>query len=208
MFKEIFSFLETGGVLMIPIILGSIISLAIFIERLLYLRVKNIASDKIFNDLLPLVKEDKISEALTLVKHNNDEILSRILISVFTKWDRSKDFLKELAEEKGKKEINKMERSIGVISVIAMISPLLGLLGTVTGMISVFKEFVQNQHDPSFMSSGISQALVTTAAGLIVAIPAVLGSKYLLSKSDSLVLELEEKLFELIESKNEYQEKK
>ena len=201
MFQEVIEIFKMGGVLMIPIILGSVISLAIFFERFLYLRVKNISSDKLFNKLIDLVKTDKISEASVLVK-NNEEVLSRILRSVFDNWKRDNEFLKELAQEKGKKEIYQMERSIGIISVIAMISPLLGLLGTVTGMISVFKEFVQNQSDPSFMSSGISQALITTATGLIVAIPAIIGSRYLLSKSDLLILDLEEKLFQIISYNN------
>jgi biopolymer transport protein ExbB len=121
---------------------------------------------------------------------------------------KSKSDIKEIIEEKGKRETAKMERFISVISVVAVISPLLGLLGTVSGMIVVFRQFVYSQQDPTFMSDGISKALITTATGLIVAIPSLLATKYLYSKIDNLILDLEDKLFNLIELKDEFKEKR
>ena len=192
---------------MIPIIIGSVVSLAVFMERLVFLRKKNIVSDKLYGSIYDLIKEGKLSEAKTLVSHENNQslaILSRIILD---NWDKDKKNIREIIEEKGKKEVKKMESFISVISVIAVISPLLGLLGTVSGMIVVFRQFMYSQQDPAFMSDGISKALITTAAGLIVAIPSLLGAKYLQSRIDNLTLDLEDKLFDLTELKDEFENK-
>ena len=203
MLTSAYNFLEQGGIIIIPIILGSVISFAIFLERMIFLKEKNIASDKLYNELHDLIKEDKISEAQTLTKHDDKQALSIIMNKVLQNWHKDKQNLRDIADEKGKKEVKKMENYISIISIIAVISPLMGLLGTVTGMITVFKQFIYSQQDPTFMSDGISKALITTAAGLIVAIPALLGSKYLYSRIDNLILDLEDKLFNLIELKDE-----
>lgn len=203
MIKELYEFISQGGVLMIPIILGSVISLAIFLERLIFLREKNIVSEKLYDDLYDLIKENKLSEAKTLVKHENRQSLSILVNILLNNWHKDKQNLRDIADEKGKREVKKMENYISIISIIAVISPLMGLLGTVSGMITVFRQFIYSQQDPTFMSDGISKALITTAAGLIVAIPALLGSKYLYSRIDNLVLDLEDKLFNIIELKDE-----
>jgi len=204
--NDAYNFLEQGGIIIIPIILGSVISFAIFLERIFFLKEENIASQKLYNELYDLIEEDKISEAQTLAKHNDKQALSIIMNKVLQSWHKDKQNLRDIADEKGKKEVKKMENYISIISIIAVISPLMGLLGTVTGMITVFKQFIYSQQDPTFMSDGISKALITTAAGLIVAIPALLGSKYLYSRIDNLILDLEDKLFNLIELKDESKE--
>ena len=206
MLNDAYNFLEQGGIIIIPIILGSVISFAIFLERIFFLKEENIASQKLYNELYDLIEEDKISEAQTLAKHNDKQALSIIMNKVLQSWHKDKQNLRDIADEKGKKEVKKMENYISIISIIAVISPLMGLLGTVTGMITVFKQFIYSQQDPTFMSDGISKALITTAAGLIVAIPALLGSKYLYSRIDNLILDLEDKLFNLIELKDESKE--
>lgn len=203
MFEKLYNYMEQGGIIMIPIMVSSLISLTFFIERLVYLRKKNVIPLNLMDDIIKLVKEKKISEALTLVTHNKNHAVSRLTKIVLENWNKPKNSLKEIVEEKGKKEIALLEKYIGIIGIVATIAPLMGLLGTVSGMMSIFSQYVYSNQDPTFMSAGISEALITTIAGLIVAIPAVIMNKYLLSKVDDLKLDLEHYFFELTELKDE-----
>ncbi|MBN2693238.1 MotA/TolQ/ExbB proton channel family protein [bacterium] len=199
LFKSLFDYLSQGGLLMIPILLSSVIALGIFLERFWFLRRINIIPDKVVSDLLALLKEKKLSEAETLAKHHNNYLIARLFLEVINSWSYKKDRIKERLDESGKQEVALMERYIGGISVVATIAPLMGLLGTVSGMISVFQQFVYSQQDPSFMSEGISKALITTAAGMVVAIPSILMHRYLLSRAERIRLEIEKAIFEAIE---------
>lgn len=203
MFDTLYNFLAQGGILMIPILTASVIALTFFLERLIYLRRSKINPKKLSKDLYRLISEGKCSEALALAEHNDQYPLSRLMVPVLQNWSRSKSSLKELLEELGKREVMAMERYIGVIGVIATISPLMGLLGTVSGMITVFQQFIYSQSDPAFMSGGISKALITTASGLVVAIPALIASRYLFSRVDDLRLDLEHDLYRYLELKDE-----
>ncbi|MBN2527362.1 MAG: MotA/TolQ/ExbB proton channel family protein [Deltaproteobacteria bacterium] len=193
--KEAFEFLKTGGIVMIPIALGSVIALAIFLERMWSLRRSRIVPNGLIQSVLDLVKEKEFTKARDLCLTSNSPA-GRILQSGIDARRAQRHDIKERFEETGKQEVAKMERFIEAMGTTASVEPLLGLLGTVTGMIGVFKKVVSTASsgavDPGQLAGGIWQALITTAAGLSVAIIAFVGYRYLQSKSQRRVLEMEE----------------
>ncbi len=199
-----------GGLVMIPIILFSIIALAIFMERLWSLQIYKIVPPQFIERIKQLVQGRKISEALVLCQDNPSSI-ARVYYSAIKAINRKRNDIKITVEEVGRQEGAGLERFLGMLSTIASISPLLGLLGTVIGMISVFKKITtEGVGDPRILANGIWEALITTAAGLIVAIPAYIAFRYLQSKCHRLLLKMEEEaisLIELIKDSHELQPK-
>ena len=193
--KEAFEFLKNGGVVMIPIALGSVIALAIFLERMWSLRKSRIVPADLIQSVLELVKSKDFKKARDLCLTSNSPA-GRILQAGLDAREAKRQDVKERFEETGRQEVARMERFIEAMGTTASVEPLLGLLGTVTGMIGVFKKVVKTADtgavDPGQLAGGISQALITTAAGLSVAIIAYVGYRYLQSKSQRRVLEMEE----------------
>ncbi len=194
-----FEFLLRGGPVMIPIGLASIIALAVFIERLWYLRGSRVLPREARIELLEVSRPGRWSEAVTLCR-KSDSPMSRVLEVGFLHQGGSRERLKTLMEEVGLREAAELERYSGVVGIVAAIAPLLGLLGTVLGMILTF-EVIQDQGlgVVSSLAGGISQALITTFAGLSVGIPALIGHRFLLARVDELVLGLEEVALEVLE---------
>lgn len=181
-----------GGPLMYPILACSVLALAIFLERLwTYFQVgKGIHG--LVRDVEGLVLKDRIDEALIVCQRSGTP-LARILIAALRNAGKPREQLKVAVEEVGAREAAPLERYLGLLGTIASISPLLGLLGTVFGMIEAFNVIALQGHGtPATLGGGISQALITTAAGLAVAIPILLAHKYLSSRSDRMLLEMEE----------------
>jgi biopolymer transport protein ExbB len=184
--------LARGGPLMVPILLGSVTAVAVFLERLHALRRSRVVPKALGVRVREAVRAGDLAAARALCK---DEVgaAARVMEAVLAAAGRDPRFVRERAEEVGRREAAGLERYVGVLGVVAAISPLLGLLGTVTGMISVFQKVVtEGVGDPRLLASGIWEALVTTAAGLTVAIPAYLAWRFLLARVRDLVLELEE----------------
>lgn len=181
-----------GGPLMYPILFCSIIGWAIFMERFFaYFQIKRdlVAVQRRIGKL---VQEDKIDEALELCVHRKSP-LARILQVVLKNRGQSRAHLKGLAEEVGVREAVALQRYLGLLGTIANVAPLLGLLGTVLGMINAFNVIAaQGVGTPATLGGGISEALITTAAGLTVAVPMLLVHRYLAARSERLTLELEE----------------
>ncbi len=191
--------LSKGGIVMVPIGLAALLALTLFFERIYSLQRRRVIPDRLVRHLKSLLEEEKISEAKALCEQHKSAF-SGIILAALEHAGKSRERLKVVMEEVGKSAMSDLERYINALGTIAGVSPLLGLLGTVTGMIRVFQEVTTaGVGDPRLLASGIWEAMMTTAAGLIVAIPALIAYRYLLSRVDRLALELEEISLELIE---------
>jgi biopolymer transport protein ExbB len=177
---------------MIPIVLSSVVALAAFFERLWALRRERVVPQAFCVELIELVRQERFADALTLCR-KKDSSIARILEVAIESRGSSRSDLKEKVEEVGRRESAELERYIPVIGTISTLGPLLGLLGTVLGMIKTFEGIESGgMGQMNFVAGGIGVALITTFSGLLVAIPAVIAHQYLLSRVDRLIVDLEE----------------
>lgn len=184
-------YLVAGGPVMIPIGLCSVIALATFIERLWSVRRDRVAPAAFAMELLELVRQKRYNDALTLCR-TRQIAAARVIEVALEVRGQPRAVIKERLEEVGRREAAEMERYVPILGTIASIAPLLGLLGTVGGMILTFQVIQEKGTDVAHLAGGISQALLTTFAGLSVGIPAVVANRYLLARVDTLLLEMEE----------------
>jgi biopolymer transport protein ExbB len=193
---EIYGFLAKGGLMMIPIALGSVIALAIFLERVWALRRPAIIPDGYVDRLVELVRRGHTGEALATCRGSSGVPVARIAVRLLEDPAIDPEDARASAEEAGKREASSLYRFVEALGTIASIEPLMGLLGTVFGMIRVFQQVVyssgQGAVDPGKLANGIWMALLTTAAGLLVAIPTYIAYKYLAGRAERLTMELEE----------------
>ena len=194
-----------GGPFIVPIILCSVIALGIFLERLWILRRRHIIPSDFIRHIEDLLKKQKIADAIFLCQSDGSSI-AKIFLAGLKNTGRGMWLVKEAIEERGGREALILEKHVGILSTIANLTPLLGLLGTVSGMIKTFNVIsVQGVGDPAPLAGGIAEALITTATGLCVAIPTLVCHRILKDKAESLVFEMEEnsiKIIEIIESYN------
>jgi biopolymer transport protein ExbB len=177
---------------MAVIFVFSLVGLAAFFERLFALRRGRVVPESVRIELLELVRQGRLADAITACR-KDDGPLGRVVEVIVSHAGQPRADIKELAEEVGRRESADLERFTGVVGIVASVAPLLGLLGTVWGMIQTFDVIQANgMGDIGRMAGGISTALVTTFGGLSVGIPALMGHRYLLSRVDELTLELEE----------------
>lgn len=194
----VIGFLIKGGIVMVPIVLCSIVAASIVIERLINLRHKKVVRGDVLARAEGLLRDKKIAEATTLCKRHQSA-MTRVLLAALLNYDKDKNEIKEIIEEAGRQEIPHLEKYLTILGTIAYISPLLGLLGTVTGMIRAFTVIsMVGVGQPADLAGGISEALITTAAGLSVAIPVLVLHSYFSNKSDRLVLELEKNALKML----------
>ncbi len=194
-----FEIFQKGGPLMYPILLCSVLALAIFFERLWSFFRMNRGSGELVKEVEDLVRKHRIDEAIVVCQRLGTP-LARILIGALRAKGGGREQIKTIVEEIGAREATIFERYLGLLGTIATISPLLGLLGTVLGMIRAFTVIAtQGMGTPATLGGGISEALITTAAGLSVAIPTILLHKYLTSRLDRLILEMEENSMRLVD---------
>ncbi len=189
-----------GGIVMWPIMACSVMALAIAIERFLVLRRATIDTREFMDQMRTVLRQNRIQEAIE-VCNETEAPVARIMKAGILKHGRSKEDIREAIEDAGHLEIPRLERYLPAMATIAQVTPLLGLLGTVAGMIKAFAQ-IQNkagQVNPSDLAEGISNALVTTAAGLTVAIPAYVIYNYFVTRVDNMVLEMEISSSELVE---------
>ena len=192
--------IQAGGPVMWPIILCSVGAAAIILERLWTLQEKRVIPRELTNKVWKLVETRTLTERhIEVLEHNSP--LGRVLAAGLANRDKGRDLMKEVIEDTGRHVVHELERFLNSLGTIAAITPLLGLLGTVTGMISAFEAITtQGVGDARVLSGGIGEALITTAAGLIVAIPSLIGYRYLRGKVDMLVVEMEKEAIKLVQS--------
>ena len=192
--------LSKGGVIMWPIMFCSFIALAIAIERFWSLRRMTIDTREFMDVIRTALRQNRVQEALTICDET-DAPMSRIVKSGILKYNRTKEDIREAIEDAGQLEVPRLERYLSALGTCANVAPLLGLLGTVQGMIRAFAaiETKQGQVNPSDLAAGIANALLTTFAGLMVAIPTLVVYNYFLSRVDSMVVEMEIGSSELVD---------
>ena len=191
--RNLWETFSRGGPLMYPILLCSLLGLAFTIERLVALRQNAVAPRKLAESAIAAVQEGGASPALELCEDRSSS-LARVLFSGLSLVASPKEEVVAAMQEAGERELWSLDRLAKPLSIIAGVSPLLGLLGTVWGMILAFDVVAQKgaQGDPKQLANGIATALLTTLAGLMVAIPCYVLYHYFRGKSDRMIIEVEE----------------
>jgi len=197
-----FEMIQKGGAIMYPIILCSIIAFGIILERLYYFRKIRIDAVSFMDNIEGTLKRNKIAESVKICEDTEGPIAA-IVKAGLVKHDRSRQEIREAIEDAGHQEVSRLEGHIKILATIAHISPLLGLLGTVVGMAKVFqviqmKTIALNPVGTGDLAGGVWQALLTTALGLIVAIPAIVAYHYLAAKVQDFILDMERSATELV----------
>ncbi|MES9871437.1 MAG: MotA/TolQ/ExbB proton channel family protein [Sedimenticola sp.] len=194
-----FELVKAGGWLMLPIIACSIVALAIVIERLWALRRERVAPENLVAQIWQMHRKDNLTNAHVLTVQEGSA-LGRILAAGLMNRQHSREIMKESIEEVGRQVVHELERYLNTLGTIASITPLLGLLGTVIGMIKVFSVITTaGVGNPTVLAGGISEALITTAAGLSVAIPSLMFHRYFSGRVEQLVVVMEEQALKMVE---------
>jgi biopolymer transport protein ExbB len=189
-----------GGWMMVLILLCSVVVLAICIERLYILNPRKIAPPHLLATVWKQLKAGEM-DAARLKNLKQSSPLGRILAAGLANAYHGRDVMKESIQEAAAHVIHDLERYLNTLGTIAAVAPLLGLLGTVIGMIKVFAEIMaQGTGNASALAGGISEALITTAAGLTVAIPALVMHRYFIGRIDGIVVELEQETIKLVDA--------
>jgi biopolymer transport protein ExbB len=190
---------QSGGWLMVPILLCSIVAAAICVERLWTLQRSRIVPKNLVAQIWSAVKTEEL-DAQKLRELRTSSPLGQVLAAGVANAKRGREVMKEAMEESASQVSHDMERYLTSLGIIASISPLLGLLGTVVGMIKVFTALMlEGAGNANVLAGGISQALITTAAGLSVAIPALMFHRFFLRRIDELVVTMEQEAGKLVE---------
>lgn len=191
--------MKAGGWLMVPILLCSVVALAIIIERFWTLQRKRIAPSGLVLEVWQLARQGRIDrERLRTLRDGSP--LGRILAAGLVNLRHDREVMKESIEDTGRHVVHELQRFLNTLGTIAAIAPLLGLLGTVIGMIKVFAVITtEGVGDPGVLAGGISEALITTAAGLSVAIPSLMFYRYFRGRVDELVITMEQEAIKLVE---------
>ncbi|MBX9607958.1 MAG: MotA/TolQ/ExbB proton channel family protein [Gammaproteobacteria bacterium] len=189
-----------GGLVMVPLLACSVVALAIIIERFWTLQRKRIVPDNLVAQVWQWAQSGALDERRVQALRSGSP-LGRVLAAGILHRDADRQLMKESIEEVGRLEVFALGRYISVLGTIASISPLLGLLGTVMGMIRIFSAVTkQGVSDPSILAGGISEALITTATGLAVAIPALLFYRYFNRRVEGFVVAMEAEALKLVEA--------
>ena len=195
-----FEIVKAGGIMMGPIILASIVAAAIFLERLWTLQSKRVLPAELTEKVWRWVEQRQIQDKHIAALQQNSP-LGKILAAGLANRNRDRAVIRESIEDTGRHVVHELDRFIGMLGTIASLSPLMGLLGTVFGMIRTFNAItVSGIGNPASLAGGIAEALITTAAGLTVAIPALLAYKYLRGRVQGLVVQMEKEAIKLVEA--------
>ena len=185
---------------MLPIILCAIIAMGIILERFWTLQQKRVIPEDLTSKVWGWVKKDQLDQKQIQTLHQGSA-LGQILAAGLTNRDRDRSILKDAIEDTGRHVVHELERYLESLGTVAAVTPLLGLLGTVIGMVKVFTAMTAHGvGNPTVLAGGIAEALITTAAGLTVAIPALVGYRYYRTRIDTLVIEMEKEAIKLVEA--------
>jgi biopolymer transport protein ExbB len=196
---------RAGGWLMLPIIGCSIIAAGIVLERLWTLQPKRVLPARLAQQVRDWISNDRLDPEHLQRLHQSSP-LGQMLATGLSNRHQPREVVKESIEDAGRHAVHELERYLSPLGTIAAISPLMGLLGTVIGMIKVFAAITANGvGNPGVLAGGISEALITTAAGLCVAIPALIAYRYLRARVDNLVVRMEKETIAFLETVMAYQ---
>jgi biopolymer transport protein ExbB len=195
-----FEIVKAGGIMMGPIILASIVTAAIFLERLWTLQTKRVLPTELTEKVWRWVEQQQIQDKHIAALQQNSP-LGKILAAGLANRYRDRAVIRESIEDTGRHVVHELDRFIGTLGTIASLTPLMGLLGTVLGMIRTFNAITTaGIGNPASLAGGIAEALITTAAGLTVAIPALLAYKYLRGRVQTLVVQMEKEAMKLVDA--------
>lgn len=202
------NYIVRGGWVMIPLLACSVLAVAISLERLWYLLRTRIDTEDLMEDVKLALGQGKVLEAMQIAKRSRGPVAA-IIAAGIAFYDREREEIKEHMHEVGRNEIYKMEKRMAILEALSALAPMLGLLGTVTGIIHSFDIITAHQGAANAvaLSSGISEALITTATGLIIAVPTLAIYSYLSEIIDRNIAEMNKRSNELIEvlsSRGEY----
>jgi biopolymer transport protein ExbB len=195
----VYELVKAGGWIMLPIIACSIAAMGIIAERLWMLRARRVIPGNLVAQVWQLHRKNKLTPGhIATIRERSP--LGRILAAGLVNRYHSREVMKESIEEMGRQVVHELERYLNTLGTIAAIAPLLGLLGTVIGMIKVFAAITsQGVGNPTVLAHGISEALITTAAGLSVAIPTLMFFRYFNGKVEQLVIAMEQEALKMVE---------
>jgi biopolymer transport protein ExbB len=198
----LFELVQAGGWLMLPILLCSVISAAICVERFWTLRSEQVAPRNLLAKVWTWIKNNDLDNR-KLRELRSGSPLGQILAAGIASHRRGRELMKESIEEVANHVVHEMERYLNTLGTVAAITPLLGLLGTVIGMIKVFTAIrLEGTGNAAVLAGGISEALITTAAGLTVAIPSLFFYRFFQRRVDDLVIYMEQEALKLVEVLN------
>ncbi len=193
-----FAIVEAAGWPIWLLIIASVIAVSLIAERLVFLRNKNVAPKGLLDEVIQELKQRGVSEAM-LSRLAEDSPLGRVFAAGLKNVKSSPEVMKDSIEETGRATAHELERFLTTLGTIATISPLLGLFGTVVGMIEIFGAQTAVGNTPAVLAHGISVALYNTAFGLIVAVPSMISYRHFRAKVDSLIIEMEQQAIKLVE---------
>jgi len=195
-----FEIVMAGGIVMVPILLCSILAVAITLERLWTLREQRVVPTELADKVWQWVENRTLSDKQVMALQQHSP-LGSVLAAGLANRHRERSVMIQAIEDAGRHVVHDLERFLNTLGTIAAITPLLGLLGTVTGMIRTFKAItVAGIGNPAAMAGGIAEALITTAAGLLVAIPALVAYRYLRGRVEALVIQMEKESIKLVQA--------
>lgn len=208
MLNNVIEFFNKGGFMMYPLLLSSIIGLSIMIEKMITMRRKKVIIPEIVNVIENIKNYDDIDLAISICNKHRGSFANIIQLGLNNK-DLPKEELKEILNDNGRQEVFTLEKGLGILETIAGIAPLMGLLGTVIGILKVFEVIkTEGMGHANMMAGGISEALITTIAGLVVGIPALIVYNYYTNKAEGLILEIERHSSETLRKITAFKEKK
>ena len=193
-----FTLVEAAGWPIWLLIISSLVAVALIVERALFLRGKNIAPPKLLDEVVQELKQKGVSNQM-LAKLSDGSPLGKVFAAGLKNIKSAPEVMKESIEEAGRGAAHDLNRFLTTLGTIASISPLLGLFGTVVGMIEIFGSQNAGGAAPTELAHGISVALYNTAFGLIVAVPSMIAYRHFRAQVDSLTIEMEQQAIKLVE---------
>jgi Biopolymer transport proteins len=194
----VLAIIEAAGWPIWPLILASVLAVAVIIERAYSLRIKEIAPPELLVETIRDFQSRGVTQEL-LTKLNESSLMGRVFATGLKNAHATRELMKESIEESGRAVTHELERFLSTLGTIASVAPLLGLLGTVIGMVEIFGSQTPSGGNPAVLAHGISVALYNTAFGLIVAIPSMIFYRFYRAKVDTLVVEMEQQAIRLVE---------
>ncbi|HVM63200.1 MAG TPA: MotA/TolQ/ExbB proton channel family protein [Verrucomicrobiae bacterium] len=188
-----------GGPLMWFILIGAVLAVGVFLERLFHYHRAQIHTDDFVNGILNSLKRGNVTEAIETCKNTAGPV-AQVVMAAVNNHDRSRDEIREAVQDTARTEVTRLERNLPILVTIAQVVPLFGFLGTVCGFIRVFQVIEKAQATTAGqLAGGTWQALLTTAGGLVVAIPSYIAYNYLVNRVQNLVLDMEKAANETVQ---------